>query len=145
MNKPSQLSSRVKAALEILSVLGPIICLIDCVVIPVALMVLPVVGIKQVFHGVSDQILLLIVLAICAPTITMGFLKHKQFRVMLFMAAGFGLMFFASFGGHLIDESVHALITVFGSAFLIKANWDNRQFSKDKCCDHHHHFSMHHK
>lgn len=144
MNTQSSTTSRLKTALEILSVVGPIICLIDCVVIPAVLMVLPLVGIKQIFHGISDQILLLLVLMICAPTITSGFIKHKKISVMIFMAIGFTLMFCASFAGHALDEGLHVILTSLGSVFLIKANWDNRQFSKDKCCNHQH-ISLHHK
>jgi hypothetical protein len=139
----SSLTTRLKTALEVLSVVGPIICLIDCIVIPAVLMVLPLVGIKQIFHGISDQILLLLVLAICTPTITTGFIKHRRVSVMIFMAIGFSLMFFASFAGHVIDESLHLILTSLGSVFLIKANWDNRQFSKGKCCEHH--LTVHHK
>lgn len=125
--------SRVKAAIELLSVIGPIICLIDCTIIPLLLLVLPVVGIHQVFHGIGDQLLLLLVVAICAPTVTLGFLRHRQKRVFLLMALGFTLMFVANFAGHSIDESIHFALTSLGSLFLIKANFDNRQLSKH-CC-----------
>ena len=143
MTSQISITNRLKSALEILSVVGPIICLIDCIVIPVVLMVLPVVGVKQIFHGISDQILLLLVLSICTPTITIGFVGHRKISVLFFMAIGFGLMFLANFGGHTIDEGLHLLITTMGSAFLIKANWDNRKFSKGKCCDQHHHLAHH--
>ncbi len=131
--------SKVKTALEVLSVAGPIICLVDCIVIPLILTVLPLIGIRQICHGLSDQLLLLLVLAVCTPTLTAGFLKHKQKSVIVFMALGFAMMFFANFAGHLIDESVHFILTTIGSALLIKANFDNRQFSKSPCCAGHSH------
>jgi hypothetical protein len=138
-------SSKVKAALEVLSVVGPIICLIDCVVIPIMIAALPLVGIRQIWHGVSDQLLLLLVLAICTPSLTAGFLKHKRTSVIILMTLGFGLMFFANFAGHLIDQSLHFTLTFIGSVLLVKANFDNRQLSKSPCCanDDHSHSLVH--
>jgi hypothetical protein len=130
--------TKFEAVLEVLAVVAPIICLVDCVVIPVVLTVLPLVGIHQIFHGVGDQLLLLLVLAICTPTITLGFLKHKRWSVIVLMTSGFGLMFCANFAGHLIDETVHFILTTMGSVLLVKANFDNRQFRKTPCCAHSH-------
>ena len=131
--------SKVKAALELLAIIGPILCLVDCVVIPLLLMVLPLVGRHQIYHGVGDQILLLLVLAICTPTITVGFLQHKRKSVFVLMGLGCSLMLFVNFAGHGIDETVHFLLTTLGSVLLIKANFDNRQYSKGTCCSHHTH------
>jgi hypothetical protein len=130
--------SRLSAALELLSIIGPILCLVDCIVIPILLMLLPLVGIHQIYHGVGDQVLLLLVLAICTPTITLGFLKHKRKSVFVLMTLGFSSMFFANFAGHIIDDSLHFILTTLGSILLIKANFDNRQFSKNRCCAHAH-------
>ena len=132
-------SSKWQSALEILSVVGPIICLVDCVVIPILLTVLPIIGVRQIFHGIGDQILLMLVLAICTPTITAGFLQHKRKSVIVLMSLGFASMFLANFAGHSIDEGLHWILTTLGSVFLIKANFDNRQFRKTPCCDGHCH------
>jgi hypothetical protein len=130
---------RVKAALELLAIVGPVLCLVDCVVIPLLLMVLPLVGMRQIYHGVGDQFLLLVVLAICTPTLAAGFLKHKRKSVFVLMALGCSLMFFVNFAGHGLDETLHFLLTALGSVLLIKANFDNRQYSKHSCCSHHAH------
>jgi hypothetical protein len=130
--------SRFRAALDFLALIAPIICLVDCVVIPVLLMLLPLMGIHQIYHGVSDQILLLLVLAICTPAVTSGFLKHRNPSVFVLLALGLGLMFFANLAGHVIDDSVHFCLTALGSFFLIKANLSNKQLSKHACCSHNH-------
>ena len=129
--------SQLKSVLEVLAVVGPIICLIDCIVIPVAVALLPLVGVQHIFHGISDQIITFIVLCICAPALLPGFLKHRKTSVLLLMGLGFGLIFCANFAGHAIDETLHTLITVTGSALLIKANLDNKRFSRGHaCCKH---------
>jgi hypothetical protein len=119
--------------LEVLAVVGPIICLIDCLVIPIALIVLPLVGINHICHGIGDQLLAFLVLAICAPTLIPSFLKHRQKSVLALMVLGFSLIFFANFAGHAIDETLHLAMSVIGSILLIKAGADNRRFNKCAC------------
>lgn len=134
-------SSRWTNTLEILAVLAPVLCLVDCIVIPVALAIYPFIGVTHVAHGMGDQILTLAMVAICVPAVVPGFLKHRQIRVLALMAAGFGLIFFANIVGGGIDETLHLLITASGSICLIKANWENRRLVKkgSGCCGTHAH------
>ncbi len=128
----------IKAFLEVLALVAPIICLVDCIVIPIVLAVLPFVGIHHVWHGVSDQLLALIAVGICTPVILPGYFQHRRKSVLFLMAGGFSLIFFANFAGDFIDGTLHSLIAISGSALLIKANFDNKKFSK-KCGCHSHH------
>lgn len=134
-----QRNSTFKTILEVLSIVGPIVCLVDCIVIPLVLAILPFVGLQNVVHGVSDQFIGLIVLAICAPVLGSGYFQHRRKSVLLFMAAGFSLIFFANFAGHCADVGVHTMLSLMGSAFLIKANLDNKRFSKSCACHSHDH------
>lgn len=135
-------NSKLVNTLEILGVLAPILCLVDCIVVPLALAILPFVGVKHVVHGMSDQVLTLLMVAICVPAVVPGFLKHRQVRVLALMAAGFGAIFFANIVGGALDETLHFLLTACGSACLIKANWDNRRLVRvstdTACCTHDH-------
>ena len=130
-------NKNLKAFLEILAIIAPIICLVDCIVIPIVLAVLPFVGVHQVWHGVSDQLLAMIAVGICTPVIVPGYLEHRKKSVLFFMAGGFSLIFLASFAGHVIDGTLHSLIAVAGSAMLIKANYDNKRFKKGCGCHSH--------
>jgi hypothetical protein len=123
--------------IEVLSLVGPIICLIDCIVIPIVLFTLPLVGVHEICHGIGDQVLLLLVFAICMPTITAGFLKHRRKSVLLLMASGFVVMFFANFAGNLFDRTIHLMLSALGSLLLIKANLENKKY-RGACCDHGH-------
>jgi hypothetical protein len=135
LEQQEESTSRIKSALELLAVVGPIVCLVDCIVIPLALLVLPLVGIHQIYHGLSDQLVAFIALVLCAPSLIPGFLKHRKKSVLAMMAIGFSSIFVANFFGHAIDQSMHIVMTVLGSLLLIKANADNRRFSN--CCAHH--------
>lgn len=141
MQKTSK-NSKLVNTLEILGVLAPVLCLVDCIVVPLALLVLPFVGVTHVMHGMSDQLLTLLMVAICVPAVVPGFLKHRQVRVLALMAAGFGAIFFANIIGGAVDETVHFLLTACGSACLIKSNWDNRRLARvsasESCCSHDH-------
>lgn len=129
----------VNSILETLAVVGPIICLVDCIVIPIVLAVLPFIGaagFQKVWHGVGDQLLALLVFLICTPVIIPGYIQHRKLSVILFMVAGFTFIFLANFVGTAFDESVHSILTIMGSCFLVKANWDNKRFRQTCChCD----------
>lgn len=125
--------------LDILAVVAPIICLVDCIVIPVMLAVLPFIGIHQVWHGVSDQLLAMIAFCICTPAILPGYIQHRKPSVLFLMGGGFALIFLANFTGHLVDGVLHTVLAFLGSCMLIKANIENKKYSKKCCCKHEHH------
>lgn len=131
-------TTRWKRVLDFLAVAAPIICLIDCVVLPVVSALLPFVGMEQVSHGlINDQLVLLMVLAICLPIIVPGFLKHKNKRVLGMFSAAILLMSIASFDPVPINEGVHMCISLFAAILLISANRENKRLLG--CgCNHHH-------
>lgn len=124
--------------MEFLGIVAPIVCLIDCIVLPIMAAVLPFLSMGQILHGVSDQMIAMVVFAICLTAIVPGFLKHRSKRVLFLFASGVSLMFFVSFAGKNLDHIVHALMTVAVSYLLIRANLENKKLSKC-ACDHHHH------
>jgi hypothetical protein len=131
--EPSQ-SSCLTSILDVLALLGPVICLIDCLVVPIALAILPVAGVHPFFHGIGDQVLALLVLAILAPVLIPGFLRHRKKRVLALAALGFTLIFFANFLSHALDETMHVLLSIAGGLALFKANIDNRNWSSRCAC-----------
>lgn len=132
LNKNSR-STALQATLEWLSMAAPIICLVDCVLIPILLLFLPFAGLHNVWHGLGDQALSFLVLAICAPSIIPGFLRHRRKSVLAMMTVGFALIFFANVAGQAIDQTVHMTLICLASFFLTKANFDNRRFAKCRC------------
>jgi hypothetical protein len=134
-NQLKQLLERCSPAIEFGSRVAPVLCLVDCILIPICIPLLPFFGMNHLFHGVSDQVLLLIVVALCAPLLVPDFLKHRRMSVLVLMSAGFTLMFVANYIGHNIDELVHLSLTAMGSLCLITANRQNQKAKK--CCSNH--------
>lgn len=139
MNTPTHRSVRLKSILNFLAIAAPIICLIDCVVLPVASALLPFIGVSGFAHGINDQVILLIVLAVCLPVIIPGYIKHKSKRVLGLFTFAITLMFFVNFGGVELDHAVHSAIAVVAACFLIRANYENKKLLKCSCSHHHHH------
>ncbi|MBX9671358.1 MAG: MerC domain-containing protein [Candidatus Obscuribacterales bacterium] len=131
-------TTRWKRILDFLAVAGPIICLIDCVVLPVVSAVLPFVGMEQVSHGlINDQLVFLLILAICLPIIVPGFLKHRSKRVLGMFSAAILLMSVVNFCGIAIEEGVHMCISLLVAVLLISANRENKRLLGCGCAHQH--------
>ncbi|MGD9683274.1 MAG: MerC domain-containing protein [Candidatus Obscuribacterales bacterium] len=129
----NRFSAKLEESLAVLSIVAPIICLVDCLVIPAALVLLPAMGFHHVFHGIGDQFFAILVLLICGPVLIPGFLQHRKKRVLFLMAIGFASIFLANFLSDRLDETLHLSLSVLGSACLIKANLDNKRLRKCGC------------
>ncbi|MBI1270735.1 MerC family mercury resistance protein [bacterium] len=129
---------RWKDFIDVLSIIAPIICLFDCIVLPAMAILLPFVSVKQIMHGISDQMIALIVLGICMTAILPGFLRHRNRRVLILFGSGISLLFFVSFAGERLDQAVHVAMTLAVSFLLIKANLENKKLLACSCHHHHH-------
>jgi hypothetical protein len=135
LKQPNENQNRLQGLCEFLAIVGPIICLIDCIVIPVALAVLPLFGMAHIFHGLSDQLLSFIVLGICAPVMIPTVLRHRNIKVLVLMCVGFVSIFFANYLN--IGETLHLALSIVGSASLITAGFENRRLNRSACsCTH---------
>lgn len=126
----------LKALGEFLSIAAPIICLFDCVVLPVMAVVLPFIGLNQMVHGISDQFLTMLVLAICLPVLVPGILKHKNVKVALLLSLAACLMLFTNMLGEALDHTFHAILTACTSILFLRANYLNRKLLSCKCSHH---------
>jgi hypothetical protein len=142
MTKP--LRQYLKAASEFLAIAAPIICLFDCVVLPILAAFLPFIGMHNILHGVSDQFITALVLAICMPVLVPGILKHKNKSVALMFASACCLMLFTNIVSENMDIVLHTILTTATSVLLIRANWLNKRLlatvpaSTNCSCKHHH-------
>jgi len=133
----SRKNLRWKKFVEFLAVAGPILCLVDCVVLPVASALLPFVGMTEFGSCINDQQLFFLVLAICGPLIVPGYLKHRNRRVLGMFLSAISLMFFVNFSGVPMDEMGHAVMSLCAAFLLIKANRDNKKLLSCSCSMHH--------
>jgi MerC mercury resistance protein len=126
-----------KAGLEFTATIAAVICAIDCVVIPTAVVFMPLFGLPNIVHGLNDQVAALILLSICIPAFLPSFLKHRNWRTLASMALGLTCVFFANFVLPDVDRMLHAGICLLGSICIIKANLDSRRLAKSTCDCHH--------
>lgn len=129
-------NSRWKSVLDFLAVAGPIICLIDCVVLPVASALLPFLGHADIGHGINDQSIVFLVLAICLPIIIPGYMKHRNNRVLGMFVAAISIMMFVNFSGVELGEMWHGGISLLTAFLLIKANRENKKLLSCACSFH---------
>lgn len=140
MNKRHHLRQYLKTVSEFLAVAAPIICLFDCVVLPVLSALLPFIGVQQFVHGISDQFITALVVAICSPVLIPGYFKHKNKSVVFMFSGAICLMLFTNMMGERIDQTLHIALTIATSILLIRSNWLNKQLLKavSPCaCSHH--------
>lgn len=126
-----------RSTCEFAALLAAVVCAIDCILIPVAMVLLPLVGMPQVIHGMNDQISAIILASICIPAFLPSFLKHKNWRTLASLALGLSCVFFANFLVPEVDAMLHAGICLLGSFCIIKANRDSRRLAKNTCPCHH--------
>ncbi|HEY9774340.1 MAG TPA: MerC domain-containing protein [Planktothrix sp.] len=131
------LKSHLKSAGEFLAIAAPIICLFDCVVLPIFAVVAPYLG-HHVIHGVGDQFLTVFVLAFCLPFLIPGVRKHGNKTVLVLFASGASLMFFTNCLGERIDSVLHITLSAATSALLLRATWLNKRLSACACVHHDH-------
>lgn len=131
------LKTHLKSASEFLAIAAPIICLFDCVVLPLLTIFAPFLG-HHMMHGVGDQFLTAMVLALCLPFIIPGVRKHGNKKVLVLFASGACLMFFTSCLGDRIDSVLHITLSTATSALLLRANWLNKRLLSCSCTHHRH-------
>ncbi len=129
-------NSRWKSVLDFLAVAGPIICLIDCVVLPVASALLPFLGHTDIGHGINDQAIVFLVLAICLPIIVPGYMKHRNNRVLGMFVAAISIMMVVNFSGIELGEVTHGCISLVTAFLLITANRENKKLLSCACSFH---------
>lgn len=129
----------LKMAADFLAVAAPILCLFDCVVLPILSAVLPFLGLQRIVHGLNDQLISIMVLAICLPVLIPGVMKHRDKRVLVMFSMAACLMFFTNILGENIDIALHTILTVLTSALLLRATWLNMRLLSCGCGHSHNH------
>ncbi|MBX9771240.1 MAG: MerC domain-containing protein [Candidatus Obscuribacterales bacterium] len=137
MESNTSWSERGAAFCNVLSVVGPSVCIVHCLAMPILLAVMPAFGLSKSLFGLNDQTIALIILPLCALAIVPGYFKHGQKRVLLSMFLGFSLVIFGSFfAENMIGPTGEIPVNVLGSVFLITASVMNHRLRS--CFGHDH-------
>lgn len=132
------LKSLLEAVAAVLAVAAPIICLFDCVVLPIAAVIAPFIGWSEILHGVSDQLITGLVLAICLPVLLPGLMKHRNKQVAVLLGLAASLMLFTNMLGENMDHGLHLLLTASTSVLLLRVNFLNKKLLACQCAHHKH-------
>ncbi len=102
------------------------ICLIHCLLLPLALVVLPVSALVVTWHEDVHVVFAVLLVPTTALAFYQGYRRHRQKRVLWGFGPGLALVLLASFPGHeALGVLGGTLVTMLGSALLIWGHWQN--------------------
>ena len=112
------------------------LCLIHCVLTPIALSFAPVLSEFLPGDTAVHRVVIVLVVAIGLLAFIPGYRKHRKFIVFLPMLAGLWAIGLGAFGDSFMGPWAEKCITILGSTLIITAHGLNRTFCKycDACC-----------
>jgi MerC mercury resistance protein len=133
MNTPEAVQSRV--GWDAIGVGASTLCLIHCVLTPVALSLAPVLSEFLPGDTTVHRVVIVLVVAIGLLAFIPGYRKHRKLIVFLPMFAGVWAIGLGAFGDSFMGSLAEKCITILGSTLVITAHGLNRTFCKycDAC------------
>jgi len=115
------------------------LCLIHCLLLPLAIAVFPVLGLSFVSHETFHQLILIVVLPTTVIALGVGVARHRSRSVAVLGLAGIAALIAAAFLVHEIgSESMERWVTVGGGLVLAAAHIRNFQLSRALHMETHH-------
>lgn len=120
------------------------LCIAHCVLMPLAIGLLPAVGLSFLAEEGVHQFLVLGMIVIAALSFSLGYQMHHRKHVLALMATGLGLLAFAVLSEGRLSETWLTGFTIVGGMVMVSAHWLNRSFCKScvvcgveeqNCCD----------
>lgn len=115
-----------KSAWDRLGIALSLICLAHCLLLPVALVALPVVAVQWLQEGTVHVVMALALAPVAAFALIPGLKRHRSWRVAGAMASGLSLVSAAAFAGEgSVAHEWSIPLTVAGGAILVVAHFVN--------------------
>jgi len=118
--------------LDQLGMTASIACAVHCAVLPLAITVLPLVGLEFLANIWVEIVMICLSLMIGAWSMIGSYLRHGNFAPLLVLLAGFG--FIAT--GHFIFEQFESILVPFGGFTIAAAHYTN--WKLNRVCMHEH-------
>ena len=133
MNTSETVQSRV--GWDAIGVAASTLCLIHCVLTPIALSFAPVLSELLPGDTAVHRVVIVLVVAIGLLAFIPGYRKHRKLIVFLPMVAGVWAIGLGAFGDSFMGPLAEECITILGSTLVITAHGLNRTFCKycDSC------------
>ena len=108
-------------------------CLVQCLILPVALLLVPVASLSALMHEMVHVVLLALIIPISVLAFGLGYLRHRKVRVLAPVVLGIGLLVVAVMleHHHAVGPVGVALVTSSGGLALIVAHLMNIRARKD--------------
>lgn len=120
--------------LDSLAVAFSAICLVHCLLLPVALTLLPVFGVV-LSHGAFHQLMLIVVLPVSVIALGIGCRRHRSGSVAVLGGLGLGLLIFAALALHTLwGQHLERNITIAGGLILAIAHVQNFLYCRRADC-----------
>lgn len=100
------------------------LCVAHCLIIPVALLLAPVLGLQLIEDDLAHQILFAIAVPISIIGLGLGYRRHRRLTSLFMAALGLGLMYGGLLQTSLVFEEV---LTVAGVLLVATAHIQNRR------------------
>lgn len=118
-------------------------CIAHCVLMPLAIALLPAVGLSFLAGEEIHRFLVLGMIGIAALSFGLGYPMHHRKPVLGLMATGLGLLLLAVFSDGHLSEIWETGFTIVGGMVMVSAHWLNRSFCRscvvcaveENCCD----------
>lgn len=113
------------------------LCLVHCLVLPIAAIVLPTLLAIPLNDEFFHQVLLIGVVPVSAVALLLGCKKHRMWETLAWGIAGLGILIFTAVLGHdLFGEIGEKVLTAIGSLLMIVSHYKNyRLCSKYQQCE----------
>lgn len=126
--------------LDRLALLFSAVCLVHCLLLPVAVTLLPILGATLFTHEQFHQIMLLVVLPTSLGAFALGCREHRQSSVAVIGGIGLTLLIIAAFAvGSAWGDHAEQVITIIGGLVLAVAHIRNFALCRHTRCEHHAH------
>mmetsp|Transcript_4597 Transcript_4597/g.6784 ORF Transcript_4597/g.6784 Transcript_4597/m.6784 type:complete len:300 (+) Transcript_4597:3-902(+) len=146
-----------KDKLRRVSTFASLLCVIDCTLLPIVTVILPLLGLAGSpahlawIHELGHKMAMFFVLPVGGLAATMNYVSHKKLRISIPAAIGLLLVYLANAGSdsllvsqlpHAISHAFHCgathrITNIAGCALLLGSNYLSRQIGcvNDKCLD----------
>ncbi len=113
-------------------------CAIHCLMAPVTVIILPLLGLTIVDEHILHEILLYLILPSALIAITMGCRKHKDYSVAALAIIGISLLVYTVVLHDIYDPQLITVMTFIGSTLLVISHVRNYMLCRKADCQHNH-------
>ncbi|MBT5686848.1 MAG: MerC domain-containing protein [Gammaproteobacteria bacterium] len=112
-----------------------VVCAIHCLLLPLALVLIPSIAVLPIADERFHQLLVVLVLPTSLFALTIGCRRHRQWRVMVCGALGLTVLFLTVLAGHeMLGEFGEKSLTLLGAILVAISHIINfRQCKTTKC------------